>query len=74
MLRSEIFGGKCSFFHISFDSFIFIRIWQILELLLFLSGRNESDADKNIEREKAFAKTKEYVWHQNKSNVREAKC
>ena len=41
---------------------------------LFLSGRNESDANKKIEREKAFAKTKEYVWRQNKVYVGEAIC
>ena len=35
--------------------------------LLYLSGRNESGTNKNKESEKAFVKTKEYVWCQNKA-------
>ena len=37
--------------------------------LLYLSGQNESDASKNNESEKAFLKTMEYYWHQNKDYV-----
>ena len=34
----------------------------LLNILLHLSGRNESGANKNNESEKAFVKTKEYVF------------
>ena len=37
--------------------------------VLLLSGRNESGANKNNESGKAFVKTKEYVWCQNKDYV-----
>ena len=32
---------------------------------LYLSGRNEKGRHQNRESEKAFVKTKEYVWRQN---------
>ena len=37
-----------------------------LMYLLYLSSRNESGANNSNECEKAFVKTKKYVWHQNK--------
>ena len=41
----------------------------ILGPLMHLSGRNESGANKKNESEKAFLKTKEYIWCQNKDYV-----
>ena len=41
---------------------------------MYLSGQNESSANKNNESEKAFVKTKEYVWRQNKDYVGGATC
>ena len=38
---------------------------KYIVIVLYLSGRNESGANKNNESEKAFVKTKEYVWRQN---------
>ena len=43
-------------------------------LLLYLSGWNEKDRQLNNESEKAFVKTKEYVWSQNKDYVGGATC
>ena len=43
-------------------------------IALYLSGQNESAANKNNESEKTFVKTKEYVWHQNKDYVGGATC
>ena len=37
--------------------------------VLYLSGRNGSSANKNNESEKAFVRTKENVWCQNKDNI-----
>ena len=37
--------------------------------MLCLSGQNESGANKNNEIEKAFVKTKEQIWLQNKDYV-----
>ena len=34
--------------------------------IMYLSGQNEKGLQQDDESEKAFAKTKEYVWHQNK--------
>ena len=41
---------------------------------MYLSGQNESDASKNNESEKAFVKTMEYFWLQNKDFVGGATC
>ena len=43
-----------------------IAYFGVLTMLLYLSGLNESGANKNDENEKAFVKTKEYVWRQKK--------
>ena len=43
-------------------------------LVLYFSGRNESGTNKNNESEKAFEKTKEYVWRQNGDYVGGATC
>ena len=43
-------------------------------LALYLSGWNEKGHQQNNESGKAFAKTKKYVWRQNKDYVREATC
>ena len=40
-----------------------------LLLLLYLSGQNKKRWQWNNESEKAFVKTKEYIWHQNKDYV-----
>ena len=45
-------------------------------LLFYLSGQNEKERQLNNESEKAFVKTKEYVWreykeYKNKSKKRE---
>ena len=45
-------------------------------LLFYLSGQNETERQLNNESEKAFVKTKEYVWreykeYKNKSKKRE---
>ena len=45
-----------------------------LVILLYLSGLYERGTNKNNESEKAFAKTKEYVWRQNKDYVGGAAC
>ena len=41
---------------------------------MYLSGQNESGANSNNESEKAFVKTKEYDWCQNKDYVGGATC
>ena len=38
-------------------------------LVLYLSGQNEKGRQQNNESEKAFVKTKEYVWPKNKDYV-----
>ena len=43
-------------------------------LLFYLSGQNEKERQLNNESEKAFVKTKEYVWSQNKDYVGGATC
>ena len=46
-----------------------LDIW-LFKILLYLSGRNESGANKNSESEKAFVKAKEYVCCRNKDYVK----
>ena len=48
--------------------------YYFTELLLYLSCQNENDANQDNEIEKAFVKTKEYVWPQNKEYVGGATC
>ena len=43
-------------------------------LLFYLSGQNEKERQLNNESEKAFVKTKEYVWSKNKDYVGGATC
>ena len=43
-------------------------------IVLYVSSRNESGANKNNESEKAVVKTKEYVWHQNKDYMGKTTC
>ena len=42
-----------------------VIIYTLNITVLYLSGKNEMGANKT----KAFVKTKEYVWHQNKDYV-----
>ena len=43
--------------------------YYVTKQLLYLSGQNEWGANKNNESGKAYVKTKEYVWRQNKDYV-----
>ena len=45
-----------------------------MKFLLNLSGRNESGSNKNNESEKAFVKTKEYIWRQNRDDDGAGTC
>ena len=47
-----------------------VIIYTLKITVLYLSGKNEMGAKKT----KAFVKTKEYVWHQNKDYVGGATC
>ena len=64
-----IFGRKKNI-----PSYLTHRILESCQILLHLSGLNESGANKNNEREEAFCETKEYVWCQNKNYVGGATC
>ena len=53
---------------------IFFIFTSVIMKLLYLSGQKEKGHQLNNESGKDFAKTKEYVWRQNKYYVGGATC
>ena len=77
MTNCEMRQRKTRLDKICFMIFSKLPVKQFLQrfaCLLYLSGWNEKGRQQNNESEKAFVKTKEYVWHQNKDYVGGATC